>query len=91
MTELQTTFLPSDWIENICISLLGMQMAKNSCFWDFAQDIHVLNIILRGTPSHLTDATLCNQLEAGLKPSLLAECMQEGGNITMKSSPKNPI
>ena len=78
MTEQCQAFLPSDWIKTTRITLLGMRMSKNSCFWDFAQDVCALNIVLRGTSLHLNDSTLCNQLEAGLEPSLQAECSREG-------------
>src|ERR1700678_4540383 len=53
-------------------------MSKNMCFWDFAQDVRALNIVLHGTPSHMDNSMLCNQLEAGLEPSLQAECSREG-------------
>ena len=39
MAELRKNFLPSDWVETIWMSLLGMRMMKNMCFWDFAQDV----------------------------------------------------
>ena len=52
-------------------------MTCSSKFWDYAQEIRALNIILRGTPSHLDETALRNQLEAGLKPSLQSECARE--------------
>lgn len=76
--ELRKAFLPSDWVENTQMALLGMRMSKNTCFWEFTQDVRALNIVLKGTPSHLADSMLCNQLEAGLEPSLQAECSCEG-------------
>jgi hypothetical protein len=78
MTELRKNFLPSDWVETVRMSLLGMRMSKNTRFWDFAQDVHTLNIVLRGTTSHMDNSMLRNQLEAGLEPSLQAECSRKG-------------
>ena len=77
MLELHSNFLPSDWMETVRISLLSMSMMRNSRFWTFSQEVHTLNIVLRGTPSHLGETALCNQLEAGLKPSLQSECACE--------------
>ena len=45
-------------------------MCKNVKFWDWAQEMQALNIVLQGTNSHLTDTALYNQLEALLEPSL---------------------
>ena len=39
--------------------------------------MRALNIILRGTTSHLDGGALRNQLEAGLEPGLRAECARE--------------
>ena len=89
MTKLCKSFLPSDWIETTWMSLLGMQMSKNICFWDFSQDVRALNIILRGTPSHLNESMLHNQLEAGLESLLQAECICE--DLSMITSLKEWI
>ena len=48
------------------------------CFWEFSQDVRVLNIVLRGTPSHLSESSLHNQLEASLEPTLQTKCVHEG-------------
>jgi hypothetical protein len=77
MAELRKNFLPSDWVDTICIQLLGMRMSRNTRFWDFAQEVRALNIVLRGTPSHLDDFTLRNHLEAHLELSLQSECSRE--------------
>jgi hypothetical protein len=53
-------------------------MTKNMRFWDFTQNIQALNIVLRSTTSHMDNSMLRNQLEAGLEPSLQAECSHEG-------------
>jgi hypothetical protein len=70
MAKLCSTFLPLDWVETICISLLGMRMSRNMKFWDYAQEVHAQNIVLHGMPSHLIDSALQNQLETGLRSSL---------------------
>ena len=88
MSELCTNFLPSDWVESIQISLLRMRMMKNVKFWDYAQEVHALNIVLWGTPSHLGESTLCNQLEAGLELSLQTECQ---GRVTILCCPPHSL
>jgi hypothetical protein len=52
-------------------------MNKNMKFWDYAQEVHTMNIVLCGTSSHLEEAALCNQLKASLKTSLQSECARE--------------
>ena len=74
MEELRLNYLPADWEDNIHTEILGMKMDKNVKFWDWCQEIRTLNIVLRGTESHLNDATLRNQLEAALEPSLRLYC-----------------
>jgi hypothetical protein len=75
--ELQVNFPPSDWVETMCISLLGMRMACNTWFWDCAPEVCTLNMVLHGTLFHLAETALKNQLEAGLKSALQAECANE--------------
>ena len=52
-------------------------MTRNTRFWTFAQDVHALNIVLRGTSSHLGDAALRNKLKVGLETSLQSEVAWE--------------
>jgi hypothetical protein len=75
--KLHANSLSSNWVETIQISLLGMQMNKNTRFWDYAQKVHAMNIVLHGTPSHLGEAALHNQSEASLKTSLQSECARD--------------
>ncbi|KAF8868392.1 hypothetical protein CPB84DRAFT_1857860 [Gymnopilus junonius] len=77
MSELCANYLPPNWEETVCTQLLGMKMKQNDKFWDWCQELCTVNIILWGTPSHLSDTALHNQLEAALKPSLLNYCFQE--------------
>jgi hypothetical protein len=39
ITELRTNFLPTGWVNTICISLLGKTMSQNTKFWDYAQEV----------------------------------------------------
>jgi hypothetical protein len=52
-------------------------MNKNMRFWDYAQEVHTMNIVLGETPSHLGNSALCNQLRAGFETSLQSECARE--------------
>ena len=74
MEELRVNYLPADWEDNVRTEILGMKMEKNVKFWDWCQEVRALNIVLRGTESHLNDTALRNQLEAALEPSLRLYC-----------------
>ena len=74
MEELHVNYLPADWEDNVHTEILGMKMEKNVKFWDWCQEICALNIVLRGTESHLNDTALRNQLEAALELSLRLYC-----------------
>lgn len=76
MKELRANYLPPDWEETVRAQILGMKMGKSDKFWDWCQEMRAINIILRGTPSHLSDIALRNQLEAALEPSLLNYCFR---------------
>jgi len=58
MEELRLNYLPADWEDNVRTEILSMKMDKNVKFWDWCQEIRALNIVLRGTGSHLNDAAL---------------------------------
>jgi len=77
MTELQASYLPSDWEELVRTQILGMQMKSNMKFWDWCQEMRATNIILCGMTSHLSDEALRNQLEASLEPSLCSYVFHE--------------
>jgi len=84
MAELRINYLPADWEDNVRTEILGMKMERNDKFWDWCQSMRALNIVLRGTPSHLTETALRNQLEASLEPSLRLYCVHEKlGKITV--------
>jgi hypothetical protein len=76
ITELRTNFLPTDWVNTICISLLRKTMSQNTKFWDYAQEVRALNIVLRRTPFYLEEQALRNHLEAHLEPTLQLECIR---------------
>jgi len=82
MTEVRANYLPSDWEEMVRTQILGMQMKKGAKFWDWCQEMRAINIILRGTDSHLSDFALRNQLEANLEPSLRSYVFREKINKT---------
>ena len=74
MSELHENYLPPDWKDSVRAQILAMQMHKNIKFWDWCQEMHMLNIILHGMDSHLDDMALRNQLEASLEPGLRTYC-----------------
>ena len=77
MSELRKNFLPEDWVEDVRADLLGMRLKKGGNFFHWAQEMKALNIVLRGSPSHLDDATLRNQMEAALHSELRTACSRE--------------
>ena len=84
MAELRTNYLPADWEDNVPTEILSMKMDKNAKFWDWCQAMRALNIVLRGTPSHLSDTALRNHLKANLEPSLRLYCVHEKlGKVTV--------
>src|SRR5277367_5933879 len=54
-----------------------MRLKKGGNFFHWAQEMKALNIVLRGSPSHLDDATLRNQMEAALHSELRTACSRE--------------
>ena len=74
MSELRENYLPPDWEDSVRAQILAMQMRRNVKFWDWCQEMRALNIVLRGTASHLDDTALRNQLEASLEPGLRTYC-----------------
>lgn len=70
MAEIHSNYLPADWEETVRTQILGMCMSKDIKFWDWAQEMRALNIVLCNTDSHLSETALCNQLEAVLEPNL---------------------
>lgn len=80
MAEVRSSYLPPDWEETVRTQILGMQMKSTDKFWDWVQEMRALNIVLRGTDSHLSDDALRNQLEASLEPSLRSYVFHEKTN-----------
>ena len=54
-----------------------MRLKKGANFFNWAQEMKALNIILRNSPSHLDDNILCNQMEAGLHVELRTACSRK--------------
>ncbi|KAF8176500.1 hypothetical protein BJ912DRAFT_930713 [Pholiota molesta] len=77
MAEVRANYLPADWEETVRTQILGMRMSKDVKFWDWAQEMRALNIVLRNTDSHLSETALRNQLEAALEPNLRSYCFRE--------------
>ena len=77
MIELRANYLPPNWEETVRSQILGLRMEKTDKFWDWCQNVRAMNIVLRGTDSHLNDTALRNQLEASLEPSLRNYCFRE--------------
>ena len=78
MKEFRLKWLLNDWEQDICHRVLGMKQA--SPFWEWAVKIRSLNTLLHGTPTHLDDVSLLNQLETNLEPSLSCACNNERVN-----------
>ncbi|KAF8166161.1 hypothetical protein BJ912DRAFT_1003110 [Pholiota molesta] len=77
MAEVKANYLPADWEEQTRSQLLGMRMSKDAKFWDWCQEVRALNIVLRGSDSHLNETALRNQLEAALEANLRTYCFRE--------------
>ena len=78
MKEFRLKWLLNDWEQDIFHRVLGMKQA--SPFWEWAVKIRSLNTLLCGTPTHLDDMSLLNQLETNLEPSLSCACDNERVN-----------
>jgi len=72
MKEFRLKWLLNDWEQDICRRVLGMKQV--GLFWEWVVKMRSLNTLLRGTPTHLDNAALLNQLEANLEPSLSRAC-----------------
>ncbi|KAF8198604.1 hypothetical protein BJ912DRAFT_922532 [Pholiota molesta] len=77
MAKVRSNYLPADWEETPRSQLLGMRMSKDTKFWDWCQEVRALNIVLRGSDSHLSETALRNQLEAALEANLHTYCFRE--------------
>jgi hypothetical protein len=75
MKELHNKWLLNDWEQDIRHRVLGMKQL--GAFWEWAVKMRSLNILLRGTTTHLDDAALLNQFEANLELWLSRVCDDE--------------
>ena len=75
MKEFRLKWLPNDWEQDIRCRVLWTKQA--GLFWEWAVKIWSLNTLLRGTPTHLDNTSLLNQLEVNLEPSLSRACDNE--------------
>ena len=72
MKEFHNKWLPNNWEQDIRRKVLGTK--QSGVFWEWAVKMQSLNTLLRGTTTHLDDATLLNQLKANLEPWLSRAC-----------------
>ena len=70
INELHTTFLPRNWEDRLRAQILTERLRPNTCFLTWATSLQTLNCVLRGTTSHLSDARLRDQIEAGVDEEL---------------------
>ena len=75
MKEFRLKWLMNDWEQDIHNRVLGMKQV--GLFWEWAVKMRSLNTLLCGTPTHLDDAALLNQLKANLEPLLSRACDDE--------------
>ena len=71
MDEFRSRWLPHDWEQTLRSKILSARLfPKKQRFEEWASSIQSLNVSLRGTNSHLDDARIRLQLEAGLDEEL---------------------
>jgi len=75
MKEIRNKWLPNDWEQDIRRRVLGTK--QSGAFWEWAVKMRSLNTLLHGTPMHLDDVGLLNQLKANLEPWLSRACDNE--------------
>ena len=88
MTEFRSRWLPHDWEDLVRSKILSARLyPKKHRFEDWAAHIQSLNISLRGTPSHLDDARIRLQLEAGLDDDLRTAARDAKANAIAELHP----
>lgn len=71
MKEFRECWLPDDWEQIICVEMLGTRLdPKIHHFETWAVQIMSHNVLLRNTPSFLTDDQLHSQLDTMLDAEL---------------------
>ena len=66
MTKFKKGYMDDDWEKDTCHEVLGMSQASNT-FWDYTVSLQSKNSLLHGTPSHLSNEQICDQLGAGME------------------------
>jgi hypothetical protein len=79
MVDLHLNYLSEDWEEHTLCELLSMTQGA-STFWDYAVAIQSKNSLLHGTPSHLPDNKLHQQIRAGMEVRLSNKILVEKVN-----------
>lgn len=74
MTELRANYLDPDWEPMVWHRILAATLKPNQSFWDWFSHMQSLSSLLANTPSHFSDASLQEKLEAGLDPELTCQC-----------------
>lgn len=70
MKEFCKCWLPHNWEQAIQMQMLNTHLNPSQHFQPWAAQILSHNISLQNTPSHMTNAQLCTQLEAALDKEL---------------------
>ncbi|KAH9023237.1 hypothetical protein EDB85DRAFT_331713 [Lactarius pseudohatsudake] len=71
MAEFRTTWLPLHWERDLSVQVLSARFdPKRISFGAWANQVQVLNVDLRGTPSHLDEHRMRNQLNANMDEDL---------------------
>jgi hypothetical protein len=73
MIEMRANWLKMGWEGKVRKKILSSHQGSLS-FWDWQVSMQVQNSLLRGTPSHLSETQLRNQLEVNLNDNLAAIC-----------------
>ena len=71
LKELKDNWLNKNWEATTHVQLLHMVQGQDQPFRDYVIAVLAQNSLLMGTTSHLSNAKLCHQLEAGLELCLL--------------------
>ena len=74
MTELRANYLDPDWEPTVHCRILAATLKQNQSFWDWFSHMQSLHSLLANTPSHFSDTSLREKLEAGLNPELTHCC-----------------
>ena len=72
--ELQREFLPEGWDDELHAKICNSCLRSLDSFPKWVNDIHHLNIVLRNSEYHFSDAKLCLQLDSLFDVDLCSHC-----------------